>query len=162
VVLFRWFSRSSEATTSQRWLLLDEIVFTEQLDETLKDASLKETPQGKILSFKEARVKLAEGLRDWAADPARAREKVEKGTELYEGLIKSSGRVPLLHQEALWGAAQGNEALGELAKAREHYEKLVKEYPVSALGKDARKQLDRLESEAGQKEAHELSKAFAP
>src|SRR5947209_3229908 len=63
VVLFRWFSRSSEATTSQRWLRLDEIVFTEQLEDALKDASLKDT-WGRVLNFKQARVKLAEGLRD--------------------------------------------------------------------------------------------------
>ena len=45
-LLFRYFMSSSEATTSARWLKLDDVVFPEQLETVLADNDLKDTPQG--------------------------------------------------------------------------------------------------------------------
>jgi tetratricopeptide (TPR) repeat protein len=156
--LFYMFYRSSEASASQRWLKLDDVVFTQQLEIVEKESDLKDTPQGRLLRFKDARVKLTQGFQDLANDTTRAVKRIEDAKDEYEKLIKSAGRVPLLHQEALSGAAKANEALGEIDAAIEHYKTLVGEYKDSALGIDAAKQLARLTTEAGRTEARELAR----
>jgi hypothetical protein len=161
-LLFRYFWRSSEATAAQRWLALDEIVFPEQLSAFLAKSDVADTVQGRMARFKEARLKLSQGIRDFGSDPSLSQKYIDEGTALYEKLVESAGRVPLLHQEALWGAAKGNEAKGDLDKAKKFYERLAKEYPASSLGKDAKAQLERLDSSAGQRDIAELMKTFAP
>src|SRR5262249_1753609 len=149
---FRYFLRSSEETASQRWLALDEIVFPEQLDSFLGNADLKDTPQGRLARYKEARHRLSQGLRDLGSNPTLGIDSIRAGTGIYEELLKSGNRVDLLTQEALWGAAKGNEALDELDKAKEYYTRLANEFPQSALGKDAKKQLERIESPDGKRD----------
>ena len=154
--LFRYFYLSSQATTSERWVKLDEAVFPEQLNELEDVAGFKDSPQGRLLQFKQARQKLAQGLSNLASQPDLGKEDIEKGTAIYETLTASAGRIPLLHQEALWGTAKGSESLGDFEKARKFYNRLVKEYGPSPLGKDAAKQIERLDKD--QKNAAELAK----
>lgn len=165
VALFYWFWQSSTATDSRRWLELDEVLFPDQLDKVVNNPELKDTPQQRLARFKEARLKLSEGIKNFASEIREyrdaARKNVEQGTELYETLIKDSSRVPLLQQEAMWGAAKGYETLGggdNLDKARKLYKELSENYRTSALGKDARRQLERLDSPTNQKDLTELSR----
>lgn len=164
VVAFRWFYRTSLSAESQRWLQVDSAVFTEQLDTLLEEKDLKGSLQGSTVRLKEARLKLAQGLRDLGANPALAHESLDAAGKLYEELLKSKliGRVELLEQEALSGAARVNEAVGEIDQAVSYYKRLKGTFPKSALGKDAAKQLERLESDAGRKRAAELARAFTP
>ena len=158
--LFRYFYLSSQSVTSERWVKFDEVVFPQQLDELTQDAGFKDSPQGRLLQFKQARQKLARGLSNLGATPVEGKEDIVKGTELYESLATSVGRIPLLHQESLWGSAKGNESLGKFEEARSYYERLVKDYPTSALGKDSAKQLTRLDKD--KKDADELAKMLLP
>ena len=158
--LFRYFYLASQAATSERWVQFDEAVFPEQLTALEDVAGFKESPQGRLLQFKLARQKLAQGLSNLASQPELGKKDLEKGTEIYESLASSAGRIPLLHQEALWGTAKGSESLGELDKARKYYERLSKEYPASALGKDAAKQIARLAKD--RKDAAALAKMLLP
>jgi hypothetical protein len=165
--LFRYFYYSSEATASQRWVLLDDAIFPEQLSLAMEKSELADTPQLRLARFKEARFQLSQGLRDLGGSSNKeARKQIEDATEIYEKLAKSSGRLPpLLHQEALWGAAKGYEAQGgteNVNRAIELYEKLVKEYASSALGKDAKKQLDRLGSDSTKQDLIDLNKELNP
>lgn len=164
VVAFRWFYRTSLSAESQRWLQVDSAVFTEQLDTLLEEKDLKGSLQGSTVRLKEARLKLAQGLRDLGANPALAHESLDAAGKLYEELLKSKlvSRVELLEQEALSGAARVNEAVGEIDQAITYYKRLKDTFPRSALGQDAAKQLDRLESDAGRKRAAELARAFTP
>jgi hypothetical protein len=162
LLTFWYMWRSSERAASERWRELDGIVFPEQLASYLDKSGVSDTQQGRLARFKDARYKLTQGLRDLGTNPGLARENIEAGTKLYEELLKGVARIPLLHQEALWGAAKGNETLNNLDEAKQYYTKLVDDHPVSALGKDAKKQLDRLNSPEGKRDANELSKAFAP
>jgi hypothetical protein len=146
--LFVWFRNSAETQASQRWLELDSVAFPGQLDELLQKGELKDTPQGRLARFKEARMTLADGLRTLGDDRKKALQKIRAATEEYEKLLKSSGRVPVLQQEALWGAAKGRESLGEIEDAKKHYNKLVAEFESSYLGKDAAEQLKRLNDPA--------------
>lgn len=158
--LFRYFYTSSQSATSERWVELDQVVFPEQIDSLTEEAGFMDSPQGRLLRFKQARQKLAQGLSNFAALPTEGKKDIEKGTELYTALAASAGRIPILHQEALGGAAKGNEALGDIEKARAYYDELVKKYPASALGKDAVKQLARLDE--GKKDAADLAKMLVP
>ncbi|MFO0878813.1 MAG: hypothetical protein U0840_15835 [Gemmataceae bacterium] len=161
--LFRYFWSSSGAAISERWVQVDSIVFPEQIEEYLKESDLKGTPQAGVVGFKEARLKLTQGIRDLGANFPQAKKNLEEGTELYEKLLTSklTTQSSLLHQEALWGAAKGSESLGDLDKATGFYSKLAKEYPASAMGKDAARQLARLESSEGRKDLAELRQLFS-
>src|SRR5262245_62383755 len=160
VVAIRYFMRDSDRLASERWTKLDAATFPAQIDDLAEDKDLKNTPQGRLARYMQARAALAEGLRDLGSWRDRALERIKTATETYEDLLKSSSeRVPLLRQEALWGAAVGNETLAtseSLEKARAYYEKLAKEYPESELGKEARRQIERLDSESTQRELKAL------
>ena len=158
--LFRYFYLSSQAATSERWVKFDEALFPEQIEALSEDAEFRESPQGRLLQFKQARNKLTQGLSSLASRPEEAVKWLEAATKQYETLAGSAGRIPLLHQEALWGAAKGNEALGVFGEARNYYEQLTKKYPDSALGKEAAKQLTRLDED--KTDAAELAKMLLP
>ena len=165
-LVFHYFSSQSSKASSERWYELDSVVFPSQVDSLVKDSKIEGTPQYRLARFKEARVKLAQGLRD-LGDPFKrkqAHQQIDQGVEIYNELAQTAGRVPLLHQEALWGAAKGYETLGgpeNIEKASGLYTKLQAEYPSSALGKDARKQLDRLGSDATRQNLREINKELA-
>jgi hypothetical protein len=179
--IYQYFARSSAETHSLRWLEVDAVLFPEQLD-TLLDTEKgnvvpgesfpKDTPQYRIAQFKEARSLMAQGLRDLGSfNPAtrtEARTRIKEATELYDKLAETPGRTPLLHQEALWGAAKGYETLGgpdNIEKARERCEQLLhptRGYPKSVLARDARKQLDRLNDDATRKEIDEIDRELKP
>lgn len=156
-----WLWRSSEEAASKRWLEYDEILFPDQLDSFLKKPEVKGTPQAQLARFREARANLAQGIADLGTKPDAAQEKLEKATELYEALVTDSRRLPILHQEALAGAARGNESLGNYDKAKEYYGLLAKEHDKTALGKEAKKQLDRLEG-SNRQTLDEIRKELAP
>ncbi len=159
-LLFRYFMWSSESTTSERWLKLDSVLFPDQLTKVLSEDDLKGTEAGRLARFKEARMNLREGMRVLGNNPTEGVEKLESATKTYEELAQSPGRVALLHQEALSGTAKGYEALGDTDKAASFYKKLADEYPASALGKDAKKQYDRLENTDNQSDLAALKRAF--
>src|SRR5262249_37801068 len=116
VILVRYFINTSNAADSKRWLMLDEAVFPAQLTGLLDDEEMKDSTQYQIVRFKEARMKLTQGLRELGSGESKVREKarndVADARKIYEELAKSSSRTPQLHQEALWGAAKASEALG--------------------------------------------------
>jgi hypothetical protein len=165
VVVFWYFRNASHAADSKRWLMLDEAVFPEQLTELLDEQDMKDSTQYQLARFKEARMKLAQGLRDLGSNESAVRKKahdnVEEAKKIYEELERSSSKTsPQLHQEAIWGAAKAYEALGggdNVREATKLYEKLQKDYPASALGKDAKKQLDRLDNPQTKKDLQDLS-----
>jgi hypothetical protein len=159
-LLFVFFVWSSNAASSARWISLDDSTFPEQLALLGADASLKDTAQGRLLEFKEARLALADGMRTLGLNRAGAVKSLKSAADKYESLLKSVGKIPLLHQEALAGAARANEALGEIDKARKLYSQLADGYKNTALGNDAKKQLARLEANAT--ELKDLVKEFAP
>jgi hypothetical protein len=167
VIYFVWrgFSNSSNRSTSERWLKLDSAIFPDQIDTLLKDSNFEGTPQERLVKLKKARFEMAQGLRDLGDLSKReaARKRISEAVDLYDDLAKSAGKVPLLHQEALWAAAKGYEALGgpdNLEEARKRYEKVLDEYKSSTFARDARKQLERLKSDSS--ELREINRELAP
>jgi hypothetical protein len=160
---FRYFSTSSEERASERWLKLDQAVFPEQLDILAEDKDLQGSTPGHMVQLLRARRLVKLGLRDLGGSARRpeAQASIRKGVEAYEQLL-NEGRslLPVIRQEALWGAAQGEESLGKLDKARGYYEKLVQEFGTSARGEDAKKQLKRLDSDASKETLPNLVREY--
>ncbi len=104
--------------------------------------------QGRLARLEEARRDLYDGVRNiGGAGSARtqALESIKKSADLYSKLVDECADRPLLHQQALMGAAKANESLGDYEQARTFYDQLVKKYADSALGKEAGEQLKRLD-----------------
>jgi len=160
VLLILFFQWSAQAAASSRWVALSDATFPEQLALLEAEGLLKDTAQERLLEFKEARLALAEGMRMLGLNRTGALKSLKSAAEKYETLLKSAGKIPLLHQEALAGAARANEALGELDKAKKLYAQLADSYKNTALGDDAKKQLARLENDAPL--IKELLKELAP
>jgi lipopolysaccharide biosynthesis regulator YciM len=145
VLTWRYFSNSSRATNSERWVKLDDAVFAEQLEKLMQDKELQNTPQGRQARIKDARRLLDLGLGGLARGDPAALGNVEKATQLYEDLLKDSSLLPLQRQEALLNAAKGNVTLGNLDRARELYNQLKDD-------KEAKQALQRLDDPASLEE----------
>jgi hypothetical protein len=158
---FRYFANSSEAANSARWLLLDEISSTAQLDSFVKEKDVQDTMPGRVGRFQLARTNLLEGIRKLGFSRSSGIDAIQEAATLYEKLIDESSKVPLLQQQALMGAAKANEALGDLDKARGFYQKLAQSHKDSVLGKEAEEQLTRLGAETANKDLAELVKEYA-
>jgi len=164
VLAWRYFASSSREATSARWFRLDQSVFPTQLEAAVQDRDYAGTTPGRLARFREARLLMSEGLRDIGKKSPTALEKVGKATELYEALVKEAIPVPALHDEALLGAARGNEALGKLDQARELYNRLAtaKDRAGSHFAKDAEAQLKRLDDEENKKELQRVLDEYRP
>jgi tetratricopeptide (TPR) repeat protein len=154
IMFYTWtyFSRQSKVLDSERWDKLDDLnaanawsVKEDDFDKFAKEKENAGTAQARLARFELARYGMQK-TRELASSLGRkeAIESVKKARDLYKQLIDESNDVPPLAQEAIMGTAKGSEALGEVDQAKTYYEKLVKEYPQSVFGKDAAKQLERL------------------
>ncbi len=133
------------------------------------------TVQARTARFQIARLKLQRGLNSLGSEkpdpedsgegksPRTQREvaiaNIEEARNLYNELAPEASGFPLLIQEALMGSAKAEESLigipkadgsgesrGTLERAKELYEKLVKDYPDSFQGKAAAKRLAELDN----------------
>jgi len=162
VLLIRWFWLSGEAAESARWAQLDQAIFPAQVESMATDKQQADAAQTRLAKFDEARGKLSRGLLTLATGVRiYAMNDLKDARTIYEELGKEAGRSPLLHQEALGGAARANEALGEIAKAEEYYKRLQKEYSESYAGKDAKRQLDRLLAQRARNDFRDMEEAMS-
>jgi tetratricopeptide (TPR) repeat protein len=142
-----YFSASAAENDSNRWVQLDSLATPEQLEKFTEDKDLQDSAQVRVANFMLARLKLSQGLRDLVGSlRSRALEDIRKAAQTYEKLAADSRTPALLQQEALLGAAKAYEALGELPTAKGFYQKLKDSHPDSTFGKDAARQLERLET----------------
>lgn len=152
----------SEAST--QWVTLDHVdqvvkstAALEQYETLARDQ--RGTVVGRTAQFQMARMLLAEGLQNLAADPKQAATKVVKARERYAELTKLCADAPLLLQEAMMARAKAEEALigvpdpedksktslGSLDQALKYYEALAKQFPNSFQGKAAQARVKELE-----------------
>jgi hypothetical protein len=166
---WKYFANQSELADADRWEELNRIngtnawtVNTDELKRFAEDKNNVGTAQARVARFELARF-WSQSDRDLANSiPERrndALNNVKKGRDLYVELIAEAGEVPDQVQEALMGAAKGSETLGDIDQAKKYYEKVNKDYPQTAYGKDAAKQLDRLNNS---KDLDALKKLFEP
>lgn len=153
-MVYTWiyFANQSKIADGNRWEELNRIISAnswsaspDDLQRFADDKKNAGTPQARLARFELARYWM-QSDRDLASRDRRAEalSSVKKARDLYIKLIDESGDMPALVQEALMGAAKGSETLGDIDQAKKYYEKLVKDYPQSVYGKDATKQLERI------------------
>jgi tetratricopeptide (TPR) repeat protein len=157
-----WVSRNREETDSARWLRWDSLSSPEQLKSFAEDKDVADSLPGKLARFEEARRYLLEGLRDFGSSHTPAVESLKKAAAAYDKLVDECGDRPLLHQQALMGAAKAHESLGEIDPARKFYQQLAQTYSSTVLGREAGDQLKRLEAAEQNGDLEALRKQYAP
>jgi len=148
ILAWRYFATSAEESDSARWLRWDKLSSPEELTTFADDKEMQGHMQGRLARLEEARRQLHNGLRDiGGAGTARtqALESIKKSAELFDKLAEECADKPLLHQQALMGAAKAHESLGEDEAAHKYYQQLNEKYAGSALGKEAGEQMKRLD-----------------
>jgi tetratricopeptide (TPR) repeat protein len=134
------------------------------LDDYIKDNEGK--AQARYARFELARLLLSRGVRDLRSrqgfmpgQPSQAAADVKRAAEIYEGLIADSSDVPLLQAEALLNAGKAHEALGEVDRAKELYERLTneKELKDGYAAREAADLLKRLNDPATRSEIQKLA-----
>ncbi len=144
---------------SSDWVRLDGETDPTTLQAIATDAS--GTIPGRTARFQEARVLLGDGLRKiYTADRLGAARSLERARELYLQLAPECAKdSSILHQEALFGAAQAEEALagvprednaketrGTLARAQELYRQAADAGPETFLGQKAGRRAGELDT----------------
>lgn len=155
-----WFwSKASAKDRSALWLKLDEATNAEELAKLAKDN--RGTIPAQVARSWEDRTLFQQGVQDLYSPQNRAEalEKLKKAQEMADKLAAECKELPILTQEALMTAAQAHESVGELDKAKAFYDKLVKLYPNSALGKQAAAALKRSDAQAFYDKLNELANA---
>lgn len=148
VLIWRYLATSAEETDSARWLKWDSLATPEQLKAFVENKDMEGQAQGRLARLEEARRSLYEGLRQLgnASTRKKALEDLQRAATLYDALATEYGDKPLLHQQALMGAAKAHESLGEGDQARRSYQQLQEKYGDSVFGRDAAEQIQRLDT----------------
>jgi hypothetical protein len=164
VLIFTWryFSRSAQEADSTLWFGWDNLAAPDQVDAYLKVNTVETSTQNMLARFLIARTALHDGMRDLGnVHSKEARDNLNKAANTYSKLAGETTSQPLLNQEALLGSAQAKEALGDYAGARTQYGQLAEKYKDTLRGKNAQKQVERLDSEANKSDLQELKNRLA-
>ena len=148
-LIWRYLATSGEEADSARWLKWDSVTTPEQLKAFVEnDKDVEGQPQSRLARLEEARRGLYEGLRQLgnAGTRKKAQEDLKRAAGLYEKLAEEYADKPLLHQQALLGAAKAYESIGEADQARKYYQQLQNKYTNTMFGQDAAEQLQRLDA----------------
>jgi len=148
VLVWRYLATSGEEADSARWLKWDSVATPEQLKAFVENKEAEDQTQGRLARLEEARRSLYDGLRQLgnAGTRKKALEELKNASELYEKLVAELADKPLLHQQALMGAAKAYESLGDAEQARRYYQQLQSKYANTVFGRDAAEQLQRLDA----------------
>src|SRR5579875_719091 len=147
-LVWYYLAVSGEEADSARWLQWDSLTTPEQLKAFLENKEVAGQPQGLLARLTEARRSLYEGLRQLgnAGSRKKALEELQQAAGLYDKLAGECADNPLLHQQALMGAAKVHEALGDAEQARKYYQQLQNKYGDTIFGREAAEQLQRLDT----------------
>jgi tetratricopeptide (TPR) repeat protein len=146
---FIWhhFAESARESDSTRWVQWDDLATPTQAEQFAREKDVEGTTQGRLTDFLLARRSLAEGVQDLGATGlprTQALENIRRAAQDYDKLADTSAERPLLQQEALLGAGEAYEALGEYDTAQQKYQALVEKYPDSIRGRTAAQRLEWL------------------
>ncbi|HEV3237300.1 MAG TPA: tetratricopeptide repeat protein [Gemmataceae bacterium] len=145
-VILGWlyYSKVSSQNRSSLWLKVEEASDLEDLEKIAKENP--NTVPGRVARLQWARTLYRQGIEKLysVTDRDKAKESLEKARDLYDQLAKELTDSPVMIQEAMMGSAKARESLGEIDGAASAYEKLAKDFPKSALGKEAEERAKQL------------------
>ena len=147
-LVWRYLATSGEEADSARWLKWDSVATPEQLRAFAENKEVEDQTQGRLARLEEARRSLYDGLRQLgnAGTRKKAVEELKRASDLYERLAGECADKPLLHQQALMGAAKSYESSGDAEQARKYYQQIQSKYANTVLGRDAAEQIQRLDA----------------
>lgn len=148
VLIWRYFSTSAEESESARWLRWASLSSPEQLKNFADDKDAQSHLPGRLARLEDARRLLHDGLRDLGgvgATRSQALDNLKQSAQLYDKLVDECADKPLLHQQALLGAAKAHEGAGEIDQARRYYQQLADKHGQTAVGREAGDQIKRLD-----------------
>jgi len=148
VVGWRYFSKRSQETLSNRWRQLYDAGSFEAVADIAQQG--RGTDLCRIAEIREARIELKKGLDGLGSprDRAAAVEHIKKAGDTYERLAQQTQELPpVLIQEAILNAGKAKESLGDIDGALAHYEKLASTYPQSDAGKLAAERVKKIKDD---------------
>jgi len=148
IVGWRYYSKVSSQNRSSLWLKVEEASDVEELEKIAKDSP--NTVPGRVARLQWARSLYRQGIEKLfsVTDRDKAKENLEEARKLYDQLAKELTHSPVMVQEAMMGSAKARESLGDTEGATSAYEKLAKDFPKSALGKEAEERAKQLHDKA--------------
>jgi len=135
VITWILVSKASKESRSALWVKLDSANTLDDLKKIADDNS--GTVPSVIARFERARYLLQSGQKKLYGDRDTALKELKQAQDLYDKLADEGKDYPALVQEALLGSATAREAQGDLAGAQPYYDKLVKSFGNTFLGKKA-------------------------
>jgi hypothetical protein len=93
----------------------------------------------------EADITLSEATAQLFTDKVDAQQKLKAAVDSYQSLRDAGNEV--IEQRAAYGLAQAHESLGDLAKARDEYEAVVKRWPNSPYARVAKQRAAHLDKQ---------------
>jgi tetratricopeptide (TPR) repeat protein len=142
-----FFSTRSSAARAMQWVKVDQAADVDDLNADIKDDAGSQP--GRAARFKKARYLLSQGQAHLYTKGLRkeALSQLEEAADLYEGLAKDVKDLPVLHVEALTGAAASQEMCGKFDDAIRLYREAAQKYGSSDAGKQAAEKLALLEKD---------------
>jgi hypothetical protein len=147
LIIFGWryYSKVSSQTRSDLWLKVEEASDLEDIEKIAKESP--NTVPGRVARLQWARTLYRQGIEKLysVTDRDNAQKNLEDARNLYDQLAKELTDSPVMVQEAMMGSAKARESLGDLDSATAAYNKLAKDFPKSALGKEAEDRAKQLQ-----------------
>jgi len=155
LILWRWWQQQSALASEHAW---DELYSAANAqDSATLDRVAEQNPGTDAASWAavlSADIHLAAGTDDLFSNKASASQELRKAIEKYL-LVRKESRITALRERATFGLARAYEAMGgtrqsegELEKARETYEEVVKNWPDGTYQQAATIRLEDLKSQS--------------
>lgn len=115
-------------------------------------AKLGANEQGSSLAawafYSSGQGKLVDASTQVAQDRAQAKQNFQEALAAFQQAYDQAGNYELIKQQALWSMGQAAEGLNELDQAKNHFQKIVEDWPESKIAERAQKRLTKLNDPA--------------
>ncbi|HZZ29621.1 MAG TPA: tetratricopeptide repeat protein [Pirellulales bacterium] len=132
--------RATVAASDQLVMALDSQMMPE-LQRTVDDH--RGTQPATVAQLVMAETMLDNGANALFANKPAGREAIFNASEAFATVEKET-KDPMLRAWALYGLGRAHESIGDLDRARDDFQRLIKEYPDSSLVESARTHINRL------------------
>ena len=152
VCAYLYLSRRSAAEEGESWNEAWQAIGSRD-DEGLRNV-IKKYPDKPAAMWSQlvlADIELSRGVSSLFGQKSAGRDLIRSAFDDYQH-VADHAMHPLLREQALFGMGRSQESLNQLEKAREAYERVVKDFPGGPYAKCAQQRMDAL--------AHDTTKVF--